>query len=420
MQISKEKTQHWLKLITVTGSAQILVQAVGFISGILVIRLLPVEEYALYTIANTMLGTMTVLSDGGISTGVMAQGGKVWQNKEKLGAILATGLDLRRKFAILSLLVSIPILCYLLLHHGASIITTVLISISLIPAFYAALSDNLLQIPVKLHQAISPLQRNQVGVSIGRLILTGITLFAFPWAFIAIIANGVPRIWGNIRLRKIANGFVSKNAEINIEDKKAILNVVKRILPISIYFAFSGQITVWLISIFGTASSVAQLGAITRLTTILTIISTVISVLIVPRFARLEGRKKILLKYFFQLIFLLLILSGIILVVSYRYSNTFILILGKTYNGLNKEFVISVLGTLIGLISGTIYSINVVRQWLINPIFVIFFNMSLIIVFSILFDMSNLIGVLWFNISVAGIILLLNFSYSIYKMSLLK
>ena len=68
---------RWIKLIFVTGSAQIIVQATGLFCGILVIRLLPVNEYALYTLANTMLGTMTVLADSGISSGVMAQGGKV-------------------------------------------------------------------------------------------------------------------------------------------------------------------------------------------------------------------------------------------------------------------------------------------------------------------------------------------------------
>jgi hypothetical protein len=44
--------------------------------GILIIRLLPVE-YAFYTLANTMHRTMTVLADGGITTGVMSQVGKV-------------------------------------------------------------------------------------------------------------------------------------------------------------------------------------------------------------------------------------------------------------------------------------------------------------------------------------------------------
>ncbi len=70
----------WGKLISVTGSAQVLIQALGFISGIIIIRLLPTEEYAFYTLANTMLGTMNILSDAGVSTGVMAQGGKVIMN----------------------------------------------------------------------------------------------------------------------------------------------------------------------------------------------------------------------------------------------------------------------------------------------------------------------------------------------------
>ena len=117
---SYDKAMHWGKLISITGGAQMIVQAVGFICGILIIRLLPVQEYALYTLVNTMLGTISVLADGGISSGVMAQGAKVWQDKEKLGEVLATGLDLRRKFAIGSLLISVPILFYLLIHKNTA------------------------------------------------------------------------------------------------------------------------------------------------------------------------------------------------------------------------------------------------------------------------------------------------------------
>ena len=148
------KFYGWGKLISITGGAQIIVQALGLVCGIIVIRLLPTQEYALYTLANTMLGTITVLADGGISSGVMSQGGKIWQDKEKLGAVLTTGLDLRRKFAIGSLLIITPILIYLLLHHGARLITSILIVCSLIPAIFAALSDSLLEIAPKLHQEI--------------------------------------------------------------------------------------------------------------------------------------------------------------------------------------------------------------------------------------------------------------------------
>jgi hypothetical protein len=163
---SYSKLIGWGKLISITGGAQAIVQASGMLCGILVIRLLPTQEYAWYTLANAMLGTMTLLADSGISTGVMAQGGKVWQDKERLGAVLATGLDIRRKMGVASLIVVTPILIYLLLQHQASWLTTLLIVASLIPAYFTALSDSLLEIVPKLHQDIVALQKNQITVSV--------------------------------------------------------------------------------------------------------------------------------------------------------------------------------------------------------------------------------------------------------------
>ena len=194
---------NWGKLISITGTSQVIVQAVGFASGILVIRLLTVQEYAFYTLANTMLGAMSLLSDGGISTGVLAQGGKVWKDKKKLGKVLVTGLNMRKKFGVISLVVSLPILFYLLIHNGASWLTSFLIIISVIPAFFATLSDALLEIPLKLNQSILPLQKNQILVSFGRLLLLCITIFIFPFGYISILSGGIARIYGNIKLKKI-------------------------------------------------------------------------------------------------------------------------------------------------------------------------------------------------------------------------
>ena len=83
------KTVGWVKIVGITGVAQLGVQALGLLCGILVIRLLPTSEYALYTLANTMLGTMVMLANAGIPIAVMAEGGKVWQDKTKLGPALS-------------------------------------------------------------------------------------------------------------------------------------------------------------------------------------------------------------------------------------------------------------------------------------------------------------------------------------------
>jgi O-antigen/teichoic acid export membrane protein len=407
------KVKYWLKLITVTGTAQVIVQAVGFLSGILVIRLLSVDEYALYTLANTMLGTMTVLSDGGISTGVMAQGGKVWQDRQKLGAVLATGMELRRKFAIFSLLVSVPILGYLLLHHGATWITTVLITASLIPAFYASLSDGLLQIPVKLHQAIVPLQRNQVEVSAGRLLLTGITLFAFPWAFVAIIASGIPRIWGNIKLRKIAYGIADKEQKTDDEERREILKIVRKILPGSIYYALSGQITVWLISIFGNTTSIAQLGALGKLSVIFTFLSIIIQILIVPRFSRIQGKKILIVHRFIQMQVFLFVIGMIIVCIFVLFNNQFLYILGANYDGLVKELFFIIVAGAVSFISGLTNGLLSSRGIIVPPVIFISLSISIQIIALFIFPLDSIIGITTYQICTVSVIYFIRIIYFI-------
>lgn len=410
------KIKHWGKLIGITATAQAIIQLVGFISGILVIRLLPVEEYAYYTIANTMLGTMTVLSDGGISAGVMAQGGKVWQDRGKLGTVLATGLHLRCKFALGALIVSIPILCYLLLHQGASWITCLLITVSLIPAFYAALSDNLLQIIPKLHQDITPLQKNQLNVSIGRLLLTGLTLFAFPWTFVAVLASGIPRILGNIKLRKITNKFVDEKGNIDKEVQKNILKGVKRLMPDAIYYCLSGQITIFLISFFGKAEAIAQVGALGRFSIALGLITTLYTILIVPRFAKQKTDIIILGKKFTLILSSTLIISILIILLTYLFSDFLLKILGDNYLGLNKELILTIISGCLSMITGILFGLTTSRGWPTHPAVIIIGSLSFILLGIFLFDIATLKGVLYFNIFINIFPILAHSLNFIYKL----
>ncbi len=160
------KISEWGRLFSLMGSTQVLIQIVGLVSGIMVIRLLPPHEYALYTLANTMLGTMVVLADGGIASAVMSQGGKVWMEHEKLGAVLVTGMQLRRKFAIVSLPLSSGILLYFLRIHGASWLFSILIVLSIIPTFFMMIHSGILEISPKLRQDVSSLQKVRVGATI--------------------------------------------------------------------------------------------------------------------------------------------------------------------------------------------------------------------------------------------------------------
>ena len=57
--------RKWAVLGAGAGAGQLVVQATAFVSGIGIIRFLSEEEYAYYTLANTMVLTMGMLADGG-------------------------------------------------------------------------------------------------------------------------------------------------------------------------------------------------------------------------------------------------------------------------------------------------------------------------------------------------------------------
>ena len=405
---------HWVKVFAVTGSTQIIIQVAGIASSIFIIRNLSIKEYAYYTIANTILGTMTLLSDGGISDGVMAQGGKKWQDQNELGVVLITGLKLRKEFALVTLLISIPILFYLLLHQKASWITCFLIASALIPAFIANLSDSLLEVAPKLHQNIKPLQSNQFIVAIGRFLLNTILLSVFPLAFVGLYANMVPRVYGNIKLKGIAKKFANLNQLPSVIERKAILTITKKILPLTIFICFSSQITLWVLSIFGNTDSIAQIGALGRLTIITSFISTVLSILIFPRFARIQsGEKARIIKFFTFIQVSLILLSGIIVLSAWIISPYLLSLLGKEYMNLSKEFMLSIVASCLVLLESTTGSLLNSRGWIFNPFVTILINISSLVVSIYMFNLTTLVGLLNYNILMNSFFyfILLIFSY---------
>ncbi|HEU5146605.1 MAG TPA: polysaccharide biosynthesis protein, partial [Chryseosolibacter sp.] len=352
------KTFEWGKLLTITGLSQILVQAVGFVGGILVIRLLPTNEYALYILANTMVGTMTVLADGGISTGVIAKGGEVWRDREKLGRVVSTGLDLGRKFGLASLFVAIPAMLLLLSTHHASWQTSALIVAVTIPSFFTALSGSLLQVAPKLQQDIIPLQKNQVTFNLLRLFLLALTLVFLPFGFIAMLVSSVSQLFANIGLRRISISYADWKQRADAAIRKQIMSFVKRMLPGSIYYCLSGQITIWLISIFGSTSAVAQIGALGRLAMVLNFFTILLNMLVVPRFARLVARRKLLLEWYLKIQMYLTLFCVMVIAFAYIFSDQVLWILGDNYSGLGYELLLSIAGSCLNVAVGINYTLN--------------------------------------------------------------
>ena len=406
-----------MKLVSVTGSVQAIVMAVSFVSGLLIVNLLPKDQYALYTMANTILGTMVILADGGISNGVMALSGQVHNDPKKLGQVLNTGLDLRKKFAIGSLIIAGPILVFMLTKNGTSITMSLLVLLTIIPTFFTSLSGNLLETIAKVKQDILPLQRVKVEANLGRLALISLFIFIVPYAFVALLISGIPQIYSNWKIKKNAEKYVDFEEAPQPEYQKSILKVVARILPGAAYFSISGTINIYLISIFSKdgSSAIAELGALDRLSMVLAIFSTLFVTLITPRYVRLPDEKGILFNRFMQILVYLSGLSLFIIGFVWLFDRYLLMLLGDNFKGLEYALLLNIIGNCIGMMAGNVYTLFTNRAWNIHPLFSIPLSAATIVVGVILFPIGTLIGVLHLNIFISSVNLIVNSSYLIYK-----
>lgn len=411
------KAVEWAGLLSVAGAGQALVQGLLLVSGFLVIRLISPQQYAYYTLAYATLGTISALADSGIGAGVMASGARRWRDRHYLGSVLAAGFAMRRLFFAVTLTIAVPFLIYLLLENGADRLTAALIVLALVPAFYAAMTEDLLETPLKLNQDIRRLQTNQVMANLARVVVLIGSLLVMPLAAMAILANGLPRIWANVRLRRMAASYADPQASPEPEARSEIARIVRRSLPGALYFAASGQITIWLVSIYGSTAAIAQVGALGRFSAALSVFGAVFSTLVVPRFARLPDDRSLLLSRFFLAVGTTIGLGAVITALVYAFPQQVLWVLGKEYSSLDREVVLSVLGGSVFMVVGVIYGLCASRGWIMP--FAVSGPSSIAVQASLiaLMDLSTPANVMLYSLYNAAWGVLLYLSYFMYRVS---
>lgn len=387
------------KSFLLVGVVQGLVQVVGFVSGILIINWLSIEEYAYYTLANTLLSTMTVLADGGISRGVTAYGGQVWEDDQKLSGVVATGVHLRKVFARLVLLVMLPILLGLLMYNGASVWQAFLICLSIIPVFLTTLTTTIIQIPERLKQNIKFLQRVDIENKVLRLVTILLTLPIFSYAFVAVGANAGAQLWLNKRLMERTGKYIDLSQPVDEDIKEKILTIVKKILPTSLYFAVSSQLSVFLISIFGKTESVAHIGALGRFAAVLAVLTMLVDVVIVPRFARLNKEPGQMITFFIISQVGLVAVSVVVVVLTYYLADYALIFLGDGYQGLSYELVLIVASSCLGLLSRSTNNMLSSRGIIVPPLFFIGYAIAVQIFAIWFFPIDTLVGVIKYGLT---------------------
>lgn len=398
---------HRARIVGNFALIQAIVQIIGFMSGILIVRTLEQREYAYFTIANTMQGTINLLADIGISVGLVSIGGRVWQDRNRFGQLIKTALSLRKKLGALVVLAVSPVMYFMLVKNGASISYTALLIIAVVIGLGFQLSIGVLGVIPRLRSDIGRIQIIDITGAIVRLAALAGLLLVLNAGIAVAVASAVSLLQYTM-LRNYAARVIDFNAPENPEDRHSIVRLIKHLAANSVFYCFQGQITIFLISFFAhRATSVAEIGALGRLAMIFSVLTNLLTNIFVPAFARCQNTQKLRSLY-------VLIIGGVavfscsIIAGAWIFPGEFLFVLGSKYAHLHRELLLMVTGAVFSALTGTFWSLNASKAWVAGAWLYIPLTLATQIALIPYTDFSSVTGVLIFNLLSAIPNLLLN------------
>lgn len=378
-------------------SVQIAVQLMGVASGILLVRTLSQTEYAFFTLGFSMLSTMSILADSGIGIALSSIGGRVWQDRERFGQLINTALRLRRYLAAIAVVVVTPVSIWLLIRSGASAVYAVGITLTILACLNYQLLSGVLMIVPRLHSQIKRVQTLDAFAAAVRLALLVTAYFIFLNAEVAIVATIVSVIAQYVLLRRWARGDVDLGAPVSREDQAVMLGIVKHQVPNAVFFCLQGQLTVWLISIFGRTQNIAEVGALGRLGMIFSVIGAVMTSIVLPAFARCQSPRELRVRYF-QVCGAFLLLGLALIGAAALFPDQFLWILGNKYSHLRNELLLMMILSCFSSLLAAMWSLNSTKAWIKYSWLNIPGVVLTQIVLLTLLDVSTVHGVILFGI----------------------
>jgi len=353
----------WAKRVAEFGIVQCWVQLFTGIAGILIVRTMAKDQYALYAIVNQMQTTCNLLADLGIGIGVRSIGSRVWQSRLRFGELLNAALALRRWFALLSITCCLPYAAWMLSKNGASGASIALLCGLIVVSVLPQLSATVLTIVPQLHGEYRRIQMLDFGNSALRLsMIAGLTITHMN----ALLASAVGTINNYVQLfvtRRWARDHAEPTASPSVTDRGELIRLSLRTLPNILFFCFQGQITLLIFTFAGNSPAIADVTALGRLAMLLTPLSAAFINVLVPRFASCQDPKRLPRLYMLLLGASAAALTPILLAGLFA-PGPLLWLLGSKYATLKNECGLVVATACVSQLVHLMHSLNTSKAWI--------------------------------------------------------
>jgi hypothetical protein len=290
-----------------------------------------------------------------------------------------------------------PFLVWLLMKSGSPWLYACVITLTVLVGLNYQLLSGVLMIVPRLHSQIKRVQTLDALAAAVRLVLLVAAYFIFLNAAVAIWATIISVIVQYGLLNRWASESIDKKAPVNKEDQSAMLGIVKHQAPNAVFYCLQGQLTVWLISVFGNTQSIAEIGALGRLSMIFSIINATMTSIVLPAFARCQSPRELRIRYF-QVCGGFCALGLGLIAAAAMFPDQILWILGSKYAHLKHELLLMMIMAAFSNVISAMWALNSTKAWIkyswLNIPSVI---LTQIVLLTVL-DVSTVHGVILFGI----------------------
>jgi hypothetical protein len=358
-----ERIRHLARVFIPFLSLQAITQVVAAVAGIAVVRRLPVHDFAVYAVAAAVQASLAVLSDFGVTSLLMAKAGQFHTDLHRVAVLARTAQSFRQRLLVAMLLLAGPLL-WVSLGQSRPSLTPWLATLGLVAGIvtaqvYSSLDGTLL---------LSLLRAEQQ--QLGQLVNAAIRLLGFvsllvllPSYLVALGITLVAAVFQSLYLRLNLRSVLPVASEVNESDRAAFNRFARSQFLNAAYYAFSGQITIWIVGIVAPTRVVAEVGALGRLSNIIVLAQGAVLGLVAPRMARYR-EPGLLLRRYLQVLSLGALASAGLLTLAIAAPGVVLWIIGPKYSTLAPVLPIAIGAGVTYALSVTVFSLNAARAWL--------------------------------------------------------
>lgn len=357
----RERAARWTKILAAFASAQGLAQLLSQLAGLIFSRTMEVHEYALFTLGASAIGFLIFITDLGSNSSLIYFFHHSRSETARFSPFHQAVRSLRSGALVVGVVAVLVFFPWVATLRGFTLSSAWL-------AALAVVATIVFQVPASIDLLLHRLANRYglayraevIGAAVRLALAAGLAALAFlpAWAALGTGALATAVIAWLARSGPSPERVATELAPY----RRKVLRYLLPTLPSAVYFAFQGQLVVWLAASFGQTRTIAEVGALGRLGLIFGLFSTLSSTVFLPHLARIHDEGAYWRRYLAFGLFLALISVGM-LALAALLPEPFLWLVGPNYSGLDHELLLVVAGAGIHLLGSYAVAVNGARSW---------------------------------------------------------